>query len=138
MPSVPAQDPSVEPARITEGIQPLWMRRDDFYISRAMWSQFHSHFPWVRFEEFWNAKMRLYDYYNDDSKSFWEEFGCDLEEQASILSERCARRALRRAEASMTLPPRGLAEPKEEPAEETPMELCYRFRLRREPVEDDH
>ena len=29
--------------------------------------------------------MRLYNYYNNDSKSFWEEFGRDPEEQAMIL-----------------------------------------------------
>ena len=91
MPSVPAQDPAVEPVRITEGIQPLLMHCDAFYISRAMWSRFHSPFPWVSFDEFWDAKMRLYDYHNDDSKSFWEEFGRDPEAQARILLERCAR-----------------------------------------------
>jgi len=86
MPSVPAQDPAVEPAWITEGIEPLWMQRDDFYISRAMWSQFHLRFPWVSFDVFWNVKKRLYNYYNDDSnKSFWEEFGRDPEELAMIL-----------------------------------------------------
>jgi hypothetical protein len=85
MPSVPAQDPAVEPAWITEGIDPLWMQHDDFYISRAMWSQFHLLFPWVSFDVFWNVKKRLYNYYNDDSKSFWEEFGRDPEEQAMIL-----------------------------------------------------
>jgi hypothetical protein len=89
----------VEPARITEGIEPLWMQHDDLYILHAMWSQFHSCFPWFSFDEFWNEKVRLYNYYNDDSKSFREEFGHDHEEQARIISERRAHRALRRAEA---------------------------------------
>ena len=127
MPSVPAQDPAVEPVWITEGIQPLLMHCDAFYISRAMWSRFHSPFPWVSFDEFWDVEMCLYDYHNDDSKSFWEEFGRDPEAQARILLERCARWVWHRAEA-----------PKEEPAEEIPREPCFRFHLRNGSVEDDH
>ena len=57
-PSVSAQDPALEPARITEGILPLWMNQGTFYVAGGLWVKYLFEHPWVTFEEWWEHRER--------------------------------------------------------------------------------
>ena len=46
-PLVSSQDPMLEPAWITEGIVPLWMSHDDFFVCGNSWAKFHGVNPWI-------------------------------------------------------------------------------------------
>ena len=88
MPSVSAQDPVLEPAWITEGTLPLWMRFGSFHVAGQAWAKYHYDHPWGSFTEWFERLERKYDRANAKSKQFWAEFLRDLEKQAKILADR--------------------------------------------------
>ena len=49
-PSVPAQDPALAPAQVTEGVLPRLLKRGNFYVIGASWAKFHIRYPSVSFE----------------------------------------------------------------------------------------
>ena len=67
-PSVSAQDPALEPARITEGILPLWMNRGTFYVAGGLWAKYAFEHPWGNFEEWWERRERNYEVGNAKAK----------------------------------------------------------------------
>ena len=95
MPSVTAQDPASEPARIAEGILPLRMKRGNFVISGAMWRKFNANRPWLTFAEFWLIKEHAYNQRNEQSKHFFDNFTCDAEKHHQILRDRFIRREVK-------------------------------------------
>ena len=70
-PSVPAQDPALAPAQVTEGVLPRQLKRGNFYVAGASWAKFHIRYPLVSFEEFWADRERVYDLRNADTKRFF-------------------------------------------------------------------
>jgi len=97
MPSVSAQDPVLEPARITKGIIiPLRMNRGDFFVSGASWVKFHALRPWASFEQFLASREVICDECNVNTIHFFEEFQSDLERHARILADCALRRETRR------------------------------------------
>ena len=120
MPSVSAQDPALEPARITEGTRPLWMCFGSFHFAGQAWAKYHYEHPWGSFAEWLERLERKYDRDNAKSKRFWAEFSRDPEKQAKILADRSLRHETNRildTERPYT-PARGLLEPKPEPVDE--------------------
>ena len=118
-PSVFAQDPALEPARITEGILPLWMNRGTFYVAGGLWAKYAFEHPWGNFEEWWERRERNYKVGNVMAKRFWAEFSHDKAKQAKILVDCALRRDIKcildtdRPYA----PAAGLLEPKPEPVD---------------------
>ena len=72
--SVPAQDPALAPAQVTEGVLPRQLKRGNFYVAGASWAKFHIRYPLVSFEEFWADRERVYDLRNADTKHFLPNF----------------------------------------------------------------
>ena len=70
-PSVPAQDPALAPAQVTEGVLPRKLNQGDFYVAGASWAKFHIRYPSVSFEEFWADRVRVYELRNTDTKHFF-------------------------------------------------------------------
>ena len=77
--SVPAQDPALAPAQVTEDVLPRQLNRKDFYVAGASWAKFHIRYPSVSFEDFWAYRMRVYDLRKADAKCFFAEFQRDPE-----------------------------------------------------------
>ena len=73
-PSVPAQDPALAPAQVTEGVLPRQLKRGNFYVAGASWAKFHIRYPLVSFEEFWADRERVYDLRNTETKHFLPNF----------------------------------------------------------------
>jgi hypothetical protein len=71
---VPAQDPALAPAQVTEGVLPRKLNRGDFYVAGASWAKFHIRYPSVSFEEFWADRVHVYDLRNADTKCFFPNF----------------------------------------------------------------
>ena len=131
MPSVSAQDPALEPTRITEGTLPLWMRFGYFHVAGQAWAKYHYEHPWGSFAEWLERLERKYDRDNAKSKQFWAEFLRDSEKQAKILADRSLRRETKRildTERPYT-PARGLLEPKPEPVDEVSDVGCFSYHL---------
>ena len=130
MPSVTAQDPASEPARIAEGILPLRMKRGNFVISGAMWRKFNVSRPWLTFAEFWLMKERAYNRRNEQSKCFFDDFTRDAEKHREILRDRFIRREVKRMLNNDVpySPPAGLLEPKAEPVEEFHGDYCFMYK----------
>ena len=127
MPSAFAQDP----ARITEGTLPLWMRFGSFHVAGQAWAKYHYEHPWGSFAEWLKRLERRYDRDNTESKQFWAEFSRDPEKQSKILADRSLRRETKRildTERPYT-PARGLLEPKPEPVDEVSDVGCFAYRL---------
>ena len=130
MPSVTAQDPALEPARIAEGILPLQMRCGNFVISGAMWRRFKVNRPWLTFAEFWSMKERAYNRRNAQSKLFFDNFTRDEEKHRVVLRDRFIRREVRHMLNNDVpySPPAGLLEPKVEPVEEFHGDNCFMYK----------
>ena len=132
-PSVPAQDPALAPAQVTEGVLPRQLKRGNFYVAGASWAKFHIRYPLVSFEEFWADRERVYDLRNADTKRFFAEFQLDHEKHVKILADRALRREIKRI-LDTDRPyssPTGLREPKPEPVNEEPLsphEFMYRLK----------
>jgi hypothetical protein len=111
----PAQDPTVEPARVTEGIIPMRMNRGDFFVIGETWSKFHLTFPSVTFRKFLDIKLHLYEKRNAAVKKFFTESQRDPVRHADVLADRALRREIRRVQncskVSYTLP-KGLKRPR--------------------------
>jgi len=128
---VPAQDPALAPAQVTEGVLPRKLNRRDFYVTSASWAKFHIRYPSVSFEEFWADRVRVYDLRNADTKRFFAEFQRDPEKHAKILADPALCREIKWILDSDRpySAPAGLREPKPEPVNEeplTPHEFMYR------------
>ena len=130
-PSVPAQDPALAPAQVTEGVLPRQLKRGNFYVTSASWVKFHILYPSISFEEFWADRVRVYELRNADTKRFFAEFQRDPVKHAKILADRMLRREIRwildtdRPYSA----PAGLCEP--EPVDEEPLsphEFMYRLK----------
>ena len=130
MPSVTAQDPASEPARIAEGILPLRMKRGNFVISGAMWRKFNANRPWLTFAEFWLIKERAYNRRNAQLKRFFDNFTCDADKHREILRDHFIRRKVKRMLNNDVpySPPAGLLEPKAEPVEEFHGDYCFMYK----------
>ena len=130
MPSVTAQDPTSEPARIAEGILPLQMRRGNFVISGAMWRKFNANRPWLTFAELWLIKERAYNRRNAQLKRFFDNFTCDADKHREILRDRFIRREVKGMLNNDVpySPPAGLLEPKVEPVEEFHGDYCFMYK----------
>ena len=130
MPSVTAQDPTSEPARIAEGILPLQMRRGNFVISGAMWRKFNANRPWLTFAKFWLMKERAYNRRNVQSKHFFYHFTRDVDKYREILCDhfiRCEVKRMLNNDVPYS-PPAGLLEPKAEPMEEFHRDYCFMYK----------
>ena len=92
---MPAQDPALAPAQVTEGMLPRQLKRGNFYVAGASWAKFHIRYHLVSFEEFWADRVRVYDHRNADTKRFFAEFQRDPEEHAKILADRALRRGIK-------------------------------------------
>ena len=112
----------LEPARITEGILPLWMNRSSFYVAGGSWAKYSYEHPWGPIGEWWERREQRYDAGNAKAKRFWSEFTYDKEKQAKTLADRSLRCEIehildtdRPYKSAM-----GLLEPKPEPIGEAP------------------
>jgi len=117
---VSAQDPVLEPAWITEGTLPLWMRFGSFHVAGQAWAKYHYEHPWGSFAEWLERLEQKYDRDNAEAKLFWAEFSRDPERQAKILADRSLH---------PESPARGLLEPKPEPVDEASEVGCFAYRL---------
>jgi len=135
---VPAQDPALAPAQVTEGVLPRKLNRGDFYVTGASWAKFHIRYPSVSFEEFWADRVRVYDLQNADTKCFFAEFQRDPEKHTKILADRVLRREIKwildtdRPYSA----PASLREPKPEPVDEEPLSP-HEFMYRRKGIFDE-
>ena len=119
----------LEPAWVTEGTLPLWMRFGSFHVAGQAWAKYHCEHPWGSFAEWLE---RRYDRDNAESKKFWAEFSSDPEKQAKILADRTLRRETKRildTDRPYT-PVRGLLEPKPGPVDEVSDVGSFAYRLR--------
>lgn len=122
---------------MTEGIVPVMMYLDDFFIAGKSWVQFHSFFPNATFAEFWHVKYCSYQRRNIKSNEFWATFDKDPVGREKILAERRLRREIKRITNTSIpyQPPAGLLELKPEPVEDSlsvPMfEGAFECRLQR-------
>ena len=137
-PSVPAQDPALAPAQVTEGVLPRQLKRGNFYVAGASWAKFHIRHPSVSFEEFWADWERVYDLRNTDTKHFFAEFQRDPEKHAKILADRALRHEIKRILDTDRLysAAAGLREPKPEPVDEEPLSP-HEFMYRRKGIFDE-
>ena len=131
MPSEIAQDPALEPAWVTEGTLPLWMRFGSFHVAGQAWAKYHYEHPWGSFAEWLERLEQKYDRDNAKAKLFWAEFSRDPERQAKILADRSLHRETRRILDTERpyMPARGLLEPKPEPVDEASDVGCFAYRL---------
>jgi len=135
---VPAQDPALAPAQVTEDVLPRQLNREDFYVAGASWAKFHIRYPSVSFEDFWAYRMRVYDLRNADAKCFFAEFQRDPKKHAKILADRALHRKIKRI-LDTDRPysaPAGLREPKPEPVDEEPLPP-HEFMYRRKGIFDE-
>ena len=131
MPSEIAQDPALEPAWVTEGTLPLWMRFGSFHVAGQAWAKYHYEHPWGSFAEWLERLEQKYDRDNVKAKLFWAEFSRDPERQAEILADRSLyRETMRILDTERPyMPARGLLEPKPEPVDEASDVGCFAYRL---------
>ena len=128
---MPAQDPALAPAQVTEDVIPHRLNRGNFYVAGASWTKFHISYPSVSFEAFWANRARLYDLRNTATKRFFANFQRDPAKHAKILANRRLRREIKRI-LDTDRPynsPAGLREPKPEPVDDEPLaphEFMYR------------
>ena len=121
----------MEPAWITEGTVPLWMRFGSFHVAGQAWAKYHYEHPWGSFAEWLEHLERRYDRDNAESKKFWAEFSSDPKKQAKILADRTLRRETKRildTDRPYT-PARGLLEPKPEPVDKVSDAGSFAYRL---------
>ena len=120
---MPAQDPVLAPAQVTEDVIPHRLNRGNFYVAGASWTKFHIRYPSVSFEAFWANRARMYDLRNAATKRFFADFQRDLAKHAKILANRRLRREIKRILDTGRLysSPAGLREPKPEPVDEEPL-----------------
>ena len=130
MPSVTAQDPVSESARIAEGILPLRMKHGNFVVSGAMWRKFNANRPWLTCAEFCLLKERTYKRRNLQSKHFFDSFTRDAHKHHEILRDCTIRREIKHMLNTDVpyLPPAGLLEPKPEPVEELHGDYCFMYK----------
>ena len=130
MPSVTAQDPASEPARIAEGILPLRMRHGNFVISGTMRHKFNANRPWLTFAKFWLIKECSYNWCNEQSKHFFDNFTHDAEKHRKILHDHFIRHKVKRMLSNDVpySPPAGLLELKAEPVDEFHGEYCFMYK----------
>ena len=135
---MPAQDPALAPAQVTEGVLPRQLKRGNFYVAGASWAKFHIRYPSVSFEEFWADREHVYDLRNADTKRFFAEFQRDPEEHAKILADRALRREIKRIldTGRPYSAPAGLREPKPELVDEEPLSP-HEFMYRRKGIFDE-
>ena len=131
MPSVIAQDPALEPAWVTEGTLPLWMRFGSFHVAGQAWAKYHYEHPWGSFAEWLERLEQKYDRDNAKAKLFWAEFSRDPERQEKILADRSLHRETRHILDTERpyMPARGLLEPKPEPMDEASDVGCFAYCL---------
>jgi hypothetical protein len=129
MPSVTAQDPASEPARIAEGILPLQKRRGNFVISGTMWRKFNANRPWLTFAEFLLIKDHAYNRRNTHSVFFYN-FTRDAEKHHEILRDCFICPEVKRMLNNDVpySPPTGLLEPKAEAVEEFHGDYCFMYK----------
>ena len=129
-PSVSAQDPTLELARIIEGILPLWMNRGSLCVAGEAWAKHFYDHPWGLFGEWWECLEQRYDADNAKAKCFWAEFSRDAENQAKILAYRSLHREMKRILDTDChyATAMGLLEPKPEPVDEVPDAKHFAFR----------
>lgn len=73
----PAQDPTSEPVRVTEGVLPITLNREVFYVTGDSWATFQTLHPTFSFDEFWVIKLHTYEKRNAAVKAFFAEFDSD-------------------------------------------------------------
>jgi len=135
---VPAHDPALAPAQVTEGVLPGQLKRGNFYVAGASWAKFHIRYPSVSFKEFWADRVHVYDLRNADTKQFFDEFQRDPEKHAKILADRALRREIKwildtdRPYSTLA----SLCEPKPEPVDEEPLSP-HEFMYRRKGIFDE-
>ena len=126
-----AQDPTLAPAQVTEGILPRVLKQGNFYVAGVSWAKFHARYPSVSFDEFWADRVRVYELRNADMKHFFTEFQRDPAKHAKILADRALHHEIKRI-LDTDRPysaPAGLREPKPDPVDEEPLsphEFMYR------------
>lgn len=115
-----AQVPGVDPALVTEGVLPLQMCRDRFFVSGSLWAKFSAKHPHVSFDDFWSYKLRKYDRKNARAREFFASFTRNAATHESELRSRYLNHQLRRFEGGQVagfIPPYGFIAPKLEPEE---------------------
>ena len=135
---MPAQDPALAPAQVTECVLPHQLKRGNFYAAGASWAKFHARYPLVSFEEFWAGRVRVYELRNADTKRFFAEFQRDPVKHAKILADRALRHEIKwilDTDRPYSAPV-GLSEPKPEPVDEQPLSP-HEFMYRRKDIFDE-
>lgn len=72
--SVAVQVLVLGPTQAPEGPLPVTLKRDNLVFTCDLWERFHSKYPHVSFEYFWNFRLRKYEERNASSKEFWASF----------------------------------------------------------------
>ena len=95
-----------------------------------MWRRFNANRPWLTFAEFWLIKERAYNWRNEQSKHFFDNFTRDAEKHRKILHDCFIRREVKRMLNNDVpySPPAGLLEPKAEPVEEFHGDYCFMYK----------
>jgi hypothetical protein len=81
----------MEHARVTEGILPVTLNCDEFYVTGETWAKFHSAHPSITFDEFWTIKIHSYEKCNAVTKAFFTEFERDPIRLVKILADHALR-----------------------------------------------
>ncbi|PVH34044.1 hypothetical protein PAHAL_8G123900 [Panicum hallii] len=63
------EDPTMEPAWVTEGILPVMMNCGGVFMPGCTWRRFHRMLTLVSFHDFWALKLRRYEIRNAASKN---------------------------------------------------------------------
>lgn len=71
------QVPSSDPAQVTEGVIPVMLHFNDYFMSLGIWEKFQAHRPGISFDDFWSYKIQKYEEHNSESKSFFFQFSSD-------------------------------------------------------------
>lgn len=75
-------------AEVIEGMLPILMHYNGFYITGDHWVKFSRNYPDASFDEFWLYKLRKYDESNTSAKAFFSWFERDRLEHGRIFLKR--------------------------------------------------
>lgn len=107
---------------MTEGVLPILMHDDGFYITGDQWAKFSRKYLEASFYEFLLFKRQKDDHWNASTRAFFTQFESDRVKNHRILLKRHTTRELRHlrkvSEGIEYVAPAGLLEPKVEPVDE--------------------
>lgn len=80
---------------MTEGVLPVLMHRDGFYVTGDLWVKFSAKYPPASFDDFWDYKLWKYEARNVAVKQLFTAFSRDRVDHHRVLLARWTEHEMR-------------------------------------------